>query len=451
MSIKLTQQQKKPQKNIVAFVSPAKASSYVSLELYGTSVGKQFRIMFIIDAASYNPDRVYECDILLVVDFSSNSKILEALLPYQDQLVAISCRSEANIARFAKIIPFVPYLRTPTSESLTWATDKYEMRKRFKLYDPKITPKFTRVRDTTTAERRRIIAKVGFPMIIKPTNLAASLFVTICFHEDELEHALKTCFKKLERAYANDKRIEVPKVIAEQYMEGDMYSIDSYVNSRGVVYHLPLVRVKTGRDIGRQDFYGYIQMTPTPLKGETVRRAQAVTETAIHALGLRSTTTHTELMKIDSEWKVIEVGPRMGGARDVLYQLSCNIDHPLNDILIRLPRTPKIPKKCNGNALYMKWFAPKEGTITEMKGIKKIEQLDSFYKIEVNKKVGDRAVFARHGGRSIFNLYLYNVDRAKLLADIRRIEQFVDIKVVRAASERVPPKRQATKKPTKRR
>jgi hypothetical protein len=211
-----------------------------------------------------------------------------------------------------------------------------------------------------------------------------------------------------------------------------------------------LVRVKTGKDIGRQDFYGYIQMTPTPLKGETVRRAEFVTETAIHALGLRSTTTHTELMKIDNEWKVVEVGPRMGGARDVLYGLSCNIDHPLNDILIRLPRKPKIPKKCSGNALYMKWFPAKEGIITEMKGIKKIEQLDSFYKIEVNKKVGDRATFARNGGRSIFNLYLHNTDRAKLLADIRRIEQMVDIKVARSVADKVSQKKLTTKKATKR-
>lgn len=420
---------RKKVKNIIAFVATPKPSSIESLARYAKERGKTFRTLFIVDEKSFDPQKKYICDILVRVDFSHAQKIAEALLPYQDELLAISCRSEANISRFAKVIPFVPYLRTPTSESLTWATDKYEMRKRFRLYDPKITPKFTRVKDASKAEQLRVISAVGFPMIIKPTNLAASLFVSICYHEAELEKALTTCFRKLERAYVRDQRIEQPKVIAEQYMEGDMYSIDSYVNSRGVVYHLPLVRVKTGKDIGHQDFYGYQQMTPTILKGETVKRAEAVTETAIHALGLRSTTVHTELMKIDSVWKVVEVGPRMGGARDELYQLSCNIDHPLNDILIRIPVKPKIPKKCNGSAVYMKWFLPKEGVITEMKGIKKIEQLESFYKIEVNKKIGDKAIFARNGGRSIFNLYMHNADRAKLLADIRRVEQMVKIKV----------------------
>ncbi len=335
---------KKAEKNIIAFVANLPQSSVDSIHAYGKKTGQKFRIMLILNKKHKELKKDPQYDILLEIDFSKSEKISEAILPYEDQLLAITCRSEANIARFAKIIPCVPYLRTPTSESLSWATDKYEMRKRFKLYDPKITPKFTLVKDTSVAESKRLIEKIGFPMIIKPANLAASLFVTICYHEDELKSALATCFRKIRKAYENDKRLEEPKVIAEEYMEGDIYSIDSYVNSRGTVYHLPMVRVKTGKDIGHQDFYGYTQMTPTILKRETIKRAEAVAETAIHALGLRSSTAHTELMKIDGEFKVIELGPRMGGARDELYKLSCNIDHPLNDVLIRIPKKPKIPK-----------------------------------------------------------------------------------------------------------
>lgn len=421
----------KVKKNIIAFVGGIKPNSLEAIRAYGRKMGVPYEVMLIQDKkyVKQGGSGVSQADILLPVDFTKPEKISEALLPYEDRLLAISCRSEVHIARFAKIIPCVPYLRTPTSESLTWATDKYEMRKRFKLYDPKITPKFTRVKDISVTERTRLIEKIGFPMIIKPANLSGSLFVSICYHEDELKTALTTCFRKIRRAYESDKRLEEPKVIAEEYMEGDIYSTDSYVNSRGTIYHLPLVRVKTGKDIGHQDFYGYLQMTPTILKRETIKRAEAATETAIHALGLRSTTAHTELMKIDGEFKIIEVGPRTGGARDVLYKMSCNIEHYLNDVLIRMPRKPLIPKKCNGNAVYMKWFLPKEGIIAEMKGIKKIEQLESFHKIEVNKKIGDRATFARSGGRSVFNLYMYNADRAKLLADIRRVEQLVKIKL----------------------
>ncbi len=419
----------KKEKNIIAYVMNLPASVVPSIKSYQKQTGKKYRIMLIWDSKIPMSSKTTGYDILVTCDFSKPNRIAEALLPHQEELLAISCRSEASISRFAKVIPHVPYLRTPNSESLIWATDKYEMRRRFNLYDPKCTPKFTRIKENTKEERARVRAKIGFPMIVKPTNLAASLFVTICYHEEELEKALRTAFRKIKKAYEHDKRMEEPKIIAEEYMEGDMYSIDSYVNSRGVVKHCPLVRVKTGKDIGHDDFYNYLQVTPTALKKHSIERAHAVAETAIHALGLRNTTTHTELMKIDDVWKIIEIGPRMGGFRDELHQLSCDIDHSLNDILVRIPAKTVIPKKCKGFAAAMKWFATKEGRIIEMKGIKKIEQLESFHKIAVNKKVGDRAVFARNGGRSIFNVFLYNSDRSHLLADIRRLEQLVKIKV----------------------
>lgn len=417
------------QKDTIAFVMTIRGSAVEAVRRYEKERGTKFTILRIWDKKYPSPLHSEYHDEMIEVDFSRPEKISEALQPYQDRLLAITCTSDDNVARFAKIIPNVPYLRTPTTESLTWATDKYEMRKRFKAYKPNITPRFTRVSINTKKERKRVVDKVGFPMIVKPTNLGASLFVQICYHEDELQKALSVGFRKLRKAYEKDKRMEEPKIIAEQFMEGDMYSIDSYVDSRGQVYHCPLVRVKTGRDIGHQDFFGYLQITPSNLKKETIEAARAVTEAAIHALGLRSTTAHTELIKIDTDWKVIEVGPRLGGARDVIYDLSCDIDHSLNDILIRIPKKPIIPKKCKGFAAYMKWFAAKEGVITEMKGIKKIEQLESFHKITVNKKVGDRSVFASNGGRSVFNLYLYNEERSKLLADVRRIEQMVEVKV----------------------
>lgn len=370
-----------------------------------------------------------QADVILYVDYEKDWKIAETLLPYQDTLIAVTARGEEGANKLKLVIPHVPYLRTPTPESLHWATDKYEMRKRMRIYDAKNTPKFTKVKENSKKERVRIAQKVGFPMVVKPTNLQESMLVTICYHEEELDKVLKNIYKKLNNEYAKLNRTQTPTIIAEEFMEGDMYSIDSYVNSRGKVFHCPLVRVKTGKNIGRDDFYNYLQMTPTALKKESVEKAQKAAETAIHALGLRSVTAHIELMKMDDVWKLIEVGPRVGGFRDLIHELSCDIDHSLNDVLIRVPKTPIIPKKCKGFAAAMKWFAPTEGVISEMKGIKKIEQLDSFHSIAMNKKIGDRALFSKNGGKSIFNLFLYNADRALLLADIRRIEQLVKIKI----------------------
>jgi biotin carboxylase len=418
--------------NILVYVMGVPSETIESIRNYEKTVGTKYRILLLWDSKikdSEDKKNRPGIDIVVDCDFSKPEKIASALLPYQDELLAITCRSEQSMSRFAAVIPHVPYLRTPTTESLKWASDKYEMRKRMKLYDPSITPRFTLVKENSKKERARITEKIGFPMIIKPTNLSGSLLVSICYHEAELEKTLRTTLRKLKKSYELDHRLEEPKVIAEEFMDGDMYSVDSYVGARGKVEHCPLVKVVTGKKAGHDDFFGYLQITPPVFKKETIAKAELAAEKAIHALGLRSTMAHTELMKIDDEWKVIEIGARMGGFREIMHKITCGIEHGLNDILIRIPQKTVLPKKCTAFACTMKWFANKEGKILEMKGIKKIEQLESFYRISVNKKVGDRAVFARNGGRSIFNLFLHNPDRSKLLADIRRVEQLVEIKI----------------------
>jgi len=425
------------EKNIIVYVMNLPRGTVAAIREYEEDFGKPLRVMLLLDSRlKYGQvEKDYPgLDLYKTCDFSDPDEIAETLLPYENQLLAITCRSEASMSRFSKVIPHVPYLRTPSTESLKWASDKYEMRKRFRSYDPKITPNFTLVKDFSSKEQERVIKKIGFPMIVKPANLVASLYVTICYHEEELNKTLNALFSKISKAYSDNHRLEEPKVIAEAYMEGDMYSVDSYIDSRGNAYHCPLVKVTTGKNIGHDDFYNYLQMTPTGLKSETVKRAEEAAEKATRALGLRSTITHTELMKIDDEWKIIETGARMGGFRHILHKLSCGINHSLNDALIRIPKKPIIPKKCQGYACAMKWFAKKEGKILEMKGIKKIEELESFFQIDVSKKVGDRAVFARNGGRSVFNLFMYNADRSKLLADIRRAEKLVNIKIAPRAS-----------------
>ena len=47
----------------------------------------------------------------------------------------------------------------------------------------------------------------------------------------------------------------------------------------------------------------------------------------------------------------------------------------------------------------------------------------------MRKKRGDKSVFAKNGGGAVFVLYLVNDSRSELLADIRRVEQLVKVKV----------------------
>lgn len=401
-----------------------------SIRAYERQIGQKYRIMLLRDVRHKEGKSEYEgVNFLVECDFDEPARIAEALQPYQDELCAITCRSESYMARFIQVIPHVPYLRTPTTESLKWASDKLEMRRRFKLLAGKYTPKYTLVKGNTKAERKRIIERIGFPMIVKPTNLAQSLLVSVCYHDDELKKSLAHAMRKISKIYEENGRIETPKLMVEEYMDGDMYSVDAYVNSRGTVYFCPMVRVFTRKNMGHDDFSNYIHLSPTALKKRSVERAHEAAEAGIHALGLRNTTAHVELMKIDDEWKLIEIGARVGGFRDKLHKLSCDIDHSLNDVLIRLPKRPILPKKCKGYAATLKWYPKREGRILGLKGVKKCQELKSFSDIKILKKVGDMCRFAKNGGKAVFTITFYNQDRAKLLADMRRAEGLIEVQI----------------------
>jgi biotin carboxylase len=417
------------QRDMYLFVGSYLKSQQIALEKLGKILDRKMHACVIIDAAdplakesvADSRAKVIECD------FSSFLAIQKALMPYKHRFIGVTCRAEKNIPLLKKIITHLPTLNAPTESSLDWTTDKIRMRQLLRGYDKSIAPKFLVIHDSSEETMKKIERVVGYPLMIKPAGLAASLLVTLCYHPEELQKALKNTVRKINMIYKKKKGRGEPQILVEEFMEGVMYSIDSYVNRRGVIYHTPLVHVKTGRAVGFEDFFGYIRITPVILKPYKIENAEKAAEKAIEALNLRSTTCHIELMKTEDGWKVIEVGPRIGGFRHEMYELSYGIDHSLNDMLIRIPRKPILAKRSKGFTAVMQFYAKEKGYLKSLGGINKVRRLESFSRIEVKKTIGQMCDYARNGDDPVFDIVLFNHNRSKLLADVRRLEQAINI------------------------
>ena len=416
-------------KNIILFVGPVENMQKIIVQDIKKKNKLKYRIAFLYDSRKQKNkgNLLDEIDIILYCNFDSSASITKTLLPYKDQIIAVTTFMESNIPYLQKIIPHLPYLPTPTVQSLEWATQKIAMREMFFLYDKTISPIFTVVHDSKKATLKKIEEGVGFPLVVKPAGLASSLLVNVCFHKEELEKVLRMTFRKIKRIYKNTEGRGEPSVLVEQFMDGEMYSIDAYVDSKGHMSFCPLVHVKTGRSIGFDDFFGYQRITPTTLGKDAIKAAKKIASKAVHALKLRSVSVHIEMLQTNDGWKIIELGPRTGGFRHVMYKKSFGINHIMNDVLIRIPEKPIIPKKVLGHTAVLQFFAKQEGILTGLTGIKKVQELKSFYDIDINKKLGDRCLYAKNGGKSVFNITLFNKERSELLADIRRLEQMVEI------------------------
>jgi biotin carboxylase len=428
------------ERNMILFVGSYLKSQQKAVEKLEKILKRELTACVIVDdsdmaaraaASTANKAVVIECD------FSKETEIQKALLPYKNRFLAVTCRAERNIPLLKKVVPHVPYLNTPTEKSLDWTTDKIKMRQLLRGYDRSISPKFVVAHDATKETLDKIEKIVGFPLIIKPAGLAASLLVTLCYHREELEENLKKTVKKIDQIYAKKHGRGEPQILVEEFMEGSMYSIDTYVNQRGVMYHAPLVHVKTGRAVGFEDFFGYMRITPVNIMPHKIEAARRVAEKAVEALNLRSTNCHIELMRTEGGWKVIELGPRIGGFRHEMYELSYGMDHSMNDILIRIPKKPILPKKTKGYTVVMQFYARQKGKLVSLEGINKARKLESFSSITIKKKIGDMCDFARNGDDPVFDIILFNKDRSRVLADIRRLELAVAIKVQKPRTKQV--------------
>jgi len=431
-------------RDTVLFINGVRKPTFAALETYATRYGKRLRIVVFVDSKKrktinlLNKQKATRKIIVEEVDFDSTVSIRKAIDKFSDRLLSVTCQYENSIPYFEKIIPYVPYLDTPTQSSLEWSTDKIAMRHLLKIHDKSLVPKYAVIKDAAESSILRAEKAVGYPLVVKPAGLASSMLVSVCYHREEFEETLKKTLKTIDKIYKSRMGRGVPKILVEQMMDGEMYSTDIYVNGRGNTYVTPLVHVKTGRSIGFDDFFGYQQMTPTRLLKTHIEDAGHAAIKAVKALGLRSTIAHVELMHTDKAWKIIEVGPRMGGFRHDLYRLSFGINHILNDILIRIPQKPIIPKKVKGYSVALKLFAKKEGRLKSITGVKKVKALSSFKDIDINKNVGDDLKFAKNGGGSIMDVIMFNVSRSDLLADIRRLEKALIFEVSTASRTKKP-------------
>ena len=415
-------------KNIFLFVGKVSALVVKKINTYNKANGVAYRVACLC-TEDYNIEKSV---IKITTDFSSESSIKSSLAPYKDQIISVTARGEKNIPFLQAVIPFLDHLKTPSIESLINTTDKAQMRKKILKYNPKISPNFIVATNTTRESLKKISSKIGYPAIVKPSGLASSLLVSICYNKEELKEALKSIFAKIDSLYKEESGRDKSQVLVEEFMEGDMYAVDAYVDNKGIAYFLPLVASRNGRTIGFDDFFEYIVSTPTHLNKINTQEALDTAKDALTAVGLTNSTSHIELMKTPTGWKIIELGPRIGAFRIQMYQLSYGVDHSMNDLLNKMGRKPKLaPKKPLAYTAVMQFYSKKEGLISKILGIKKVKKLESFYSIILSKKIGDITRFAKNGGKPVCKLVLSNESESELLADIRRTEQYIKISTLR--------------------
>jgi len=276
------------------------------------------------------------------------------------------------------------------------------MRKAIATKYPEICPKFINV-ESLSELALADLSEFQYPLIVKPNGLHSSYLVNKCHNQTELENVIKKIFKGINTVYKREYGTGKPGVTVEEFMSGDMYSVDVYVDNDSNCYYLPLVRVVTSAEKGLDGYHSYSVMTPTDLGKKDVQDANLCATKGIDALGLKNSTAHVEMFKTKSGWKIIEIGPRIGGHRQSLYWEAFGIDHYYNDLLIHMGEKPDLRHTKQKYALSFNMYADSEGEIVSIKGLDEARLLEGVVYIKCYVAPGDKAIHASNGGQFLID------------------------------------------------
>jgi hypothetical protein len=361
-----------------------------------------------------------------LVDFDDPKEIRAKLRFYENAIVGVVCRGDKRIQYLRKVVPILPSkVRVASLKSLEAATNKLLMREAFTRMFPEISPRYLCINQYSAGELAKIESSVGYPLIVKPTDLASSLLVQAVFSRDQLDEAVKDFFKIVPSVYRREERHEKPRMIAEEYLEGDFYSIDAYVLKTGDIYFCPPLSYVPAKKLGVDDFFIYKRSFETNLQVSDVEAAEEAARKALVAIGLSYSSAHIELVNTLNGWKIIELGPRLGRFRDRMYGLAYGIDHALNDVKVHLGIKPDIPTRfmnhCAGYCIY----PLREGRLQKIAGIDWVLNSSQVLDAKVFVEPGAECYFAKHGGHVLAEFIVHSPNTEEYLALTGKIEKTV--------------------------
>jgi biotin carboxylase len=369
------------------------------------------------------PDLFEEIEI----DFKDTPRIKEKIEQIcKDTQVVTHCRMEEAIKDFELLIPLLDKSFNQTIKSLEMCTHKSKMRKAMIDKYPEIAPKFITISNEEQLDSASF-SELNFPVIIKPNGLHSSYLVLKCSNLHELKKTVRNIFPEMRKVYAREYGTGEVSAVIEEFMVGKMYSVDVYINNEGKVFSLPFVDVVTSADVGKDGYYGYEFSLPSDLSKKDILLANQCVNKCIDSVGLTNSVGHIELYKTVNGWKIIEIGPRMGGYRHNMYQQAFGIDHFLNDLLIHTGKNPIMDIRCKRYSGCINIYPEKEGTITRIAGVNQVSKLESIIDLGIYVNAGDFAKFASNGGKMVADITFGNDNLNTLKADIstaRRLLKF---------------------------
>ncbi|GJF34683.1 carboxylase [Kitasatospora sp. NE20-6] len=223
-------------------------------------------------------------------------------------------------------------------------------------------PRFALCRDL--AQAAAAAADIGYPLVVKPVDLCAGMFVRKVADEDELAEAYGSLADFPVNARSQRR---VPVVLLEELLTGPEVSVET-VSYDGTTH---VVGVTDKAVAGAPSFIEAGHMFPALLDPAETRAAADTAIQAIEALGLDQLVAHTEIKLTPAGPRVVEVNPRPAGNRITeLVRRVTGVDLAAACVDVALGRRPDVTARPTGvtSAAIAFLLPDRDGRLTTVDG-----------------------------------------------------------------------------------
>ena len=268
-----------------------------------------------------------------------DSNRAEQLAHLRETVAAVWCLQERDMGTFIAVSEILGVISAEQARLYERARNKATFKETLRGIAPQLVPSVRRF----TPEQFAAHIPDNYPVVAKPANLSGSKHVRVLHSATDL----LAYIDDLPAILADYERYDgKPELLLEEYVDGEQYSFNAYINEQGAFQLCPILRVIPAFRVDPEstDTYSAFETTSHELSPDAVDSARAALSTIIETFQLRSITAHFDGCLTERRWKFFEMGLRSGGNRHQLYEEINGMDHRRNDLLIRAGYPVSIPE-----------------------------------------------------------------------------------------------------------
>lgn len=269
----------------------------------------------------------------------TNTTDLERLETDAPQVACITCTQERDMEVYIQAQRLCNIINEEQKAKYTSVINKHTFKKEMQVSHPELVPDVHLVNQ----ELLEKLDTLNYPLVIKPSGLAGSIMISVVRSPAEFIAHYENFAVRIQEI-ANEHYLKTVDIIAENYITGPQYSVNVYVNAEGTITFCPIIRIVTPQEMGINDTYSVMQHTTAELADEQKKALEEAVEKVVAYFQIKNTSAHFDSVYHDGQWKFFEVGLRIGGNRQKLFEYSYGMDHFGNDIANRVGRKIQIPE-----------------------------------------------------------------------------------------------------------